>query len=63
MSPDDNERMGSLIPHATVKICENGSHCSMYDDQENYFEALHRFLDDVEAKKLEEKSSEKVFFF
>jgi proline iminopeptidase len=35
----DIERMGTLIPHARVAVCEEGSHCSMYDDQENYFRA------------------------
>lgn len=50
MNPKDIEKMGSLIPHSTVKICENGSHCTMYDDQENYFQAIHAFLSDVEKK-------------
>ena len=50
MSPKDNEKMASLIPHAKLKICENGSHCTMIDDQENYFEALHSYIADVEAK-------------
>jgi proline iminopeptidase len=49
MNVADIERMGSLIPNARVAICENGSHCSMYDDQERYFEGLLRFVKDVEA--------------
>lgn len=44
VNPKDIERMGALIPHAQVKICENGSHCCMYDDQEAYFTALHTFF-------------------
>ncbi|MFA6916802.1 MAG: proline iminopeptidase-family hydrolase [Parachlamydiales bacterium] len=50
MSPEDNIRMGQLVPNATVKICENGSHGALYDDQENYFQALHDFIDSVEGK-------------
>lgn len=49
MNPNDIEKMGQLIPHSRVKICENGSHCCLYDDQENYFKSLHDFLREVEA--------------
>jgi proline iminopeptidase len=49
MNPQDIEKMGELIPNSYVKICENGSHCTMFDDQEVYFEALHRFLNAIEA--------------
>ncbi|HYC80703.1 MAG TPA: hypothetical protein VEB65_02885 [Solirubrobacterales bacterium] len=45
----DVERMGQLMPNARVSICERGSHCSMYDDQETYFRELLRFVGDVEA--------------
>lgn len=48
MSPKDNEKMSRLIPNSTLKICENGSHGAMFDDQENYFQALHAFIDQVE---------------
>jgi len=34
-----------FIPHATVKICEKGSHCTLFDDPEAYFQALHEFLE------------------
>ena len=51
MSVADVERMGTLIPNARVSICEKGSHCSMYDDQERYFEDLVRFIKDVETGK------------
>lgn len=44
MSPEDIKKMGSLIPHSKVTICENGSHLSMYDDQETYFHAIHDFM-------------------
>lgn len=45
----DIERMGSLVPNARVSICEHGSHCAMYDDQDAYFQALVQFIQDVEA--------------
>jgi len=48
MNPRDIARMGQLIPNARVRICPNGSHMSMYDDQETYFRALIRFIEDVE---------------
>lgn len=48
MSPQDVEKMGQLIPHARVKICEQGSHCCLYDDQDTYFKAIHDYLADVE---------------
>lgn len=56
MNPQDIERMGTLIPHSWVKICENGSHCTMFDDQEVYFATLHSFLDLVEQGKFKEIS-------
>ena len=48
MSVDDIRRMGKLIPKSRV-IVTNGSHLSIYDDQQNYFRELLRFIDDVEA--------------
>jgi len=48
MNPDDIRRMGKLIPRSRVVIT-NGSHLEMYDDQEAYFRAIVKFLDDVEA--------------
>lgn len=54
INPKDIEKMGSLIPHSQVKICENGSHLAMYDDQEAYFDALLSFINDVENKQASE---------
>lgn len=50
MNPADNERMHALIPNSTLKICENGSHLSMYDDADNYFEALLNFFTQTEKQ-------------
>ena len=44
ISPAQIQRMGSLIPHARVAMCEYGSHMAMYDDQRAYFDALIPFL-------------------
>ena len=52
MNPRDIEKMGQLIPQSQVKICENGSHLAMYDDQETYFQALHNFLASVERIRI-----------
>jgi proline iminopeptidase len=51
MSVDDIKKMGRLIPHSRVAICENGSHFSFYDDQQAYFHNLLAFLKDVKAGK------------
>ncbi len=49
MSVDDLRKMGSLIPHSRVAVCEEGSHLAMYDEQPTYFHHLLRFLNDVRA--------------
>lgn len=51
MNPLDNEKMAKLIPNSRLVICENGSHCTMFDDPESYFPAIHQFLGDVEKGK------------
>ena len=48
MNPDDIKREGQLIPNSRTYLCPNGSHLSMYDDQQNYFTHLISFLKDVE---------------
>jgi proline iminopeptidase len=49
MNPDDIRREASLIPRSRLHLCANGSHLSMYDDQQDYMRALTTFLKDVEA--------------
>lgn len=51
MRVEDIQKMGELIPNSRVVICENGSHLSMYDDQETYFRALIKFIKDVETNR------------
>lgn len=51
MSPDDLKREALLIPKSKLYICPNGSHMSMYDDQQNYFSNLVKFLKEVESNQ------------
>ncbi len=51
MNPVDMKKEGFLIPNSRTYLCPNGSHMSMYDDQQNYFSHLIRFLKDVEGSK------------
>jgi proline iminopeptidase len=44
MDPEDMRRMATLLPNGQAWISETGSHFAMYDDQQNYFKALLRFL-------------------
>ena len=50
MDPADIEEMARRIPHATVGICENGSHMSMWDDEDAYFRFIMEFVREVESK-------------
>jgi proline iminopeptidase len=51
MNPEDMKREGQLIPNSRTYLCPNGSHLSMYDDQQNYFTSLIAFLKDVDGNK------------
>jgi proline iminopeptidase len=51
MSVQDVQKMGQLIPNSSVAICRNGSHLSMYDDQQAYFRELLEFIEGVETNK------------
>jgi proline iminopeptidase len=47
MNPEDMKKMATLMPNATSFICENGSHLSMWDDQQTYFKNFLAFLKTV----------------
>lgn len=49
MRVEDIEEMGRRIPNSRVGICENGSHCSQWDDPDAYFRFVLDFIRDVEA--------------
>jgi proline iminopeptidase len=51
MNPEDMRREGKLIPNSRTYLCPNGSHMSMWDDQQNYFNNLIAFLKDVEENQ------------
>ncbi|WOG27920.1 proline iminopeptidase-family hydrolase [Endozoicomonas sp. 8E] len=51
-APDDQKQMASILPHSRLVLCDNGSHCSMWDDPENYRQALVDFLKDVENGRI-----------
>ena len=51
MRVEDIQKMKGLIPNSRIGICENGSHLSMWDDQDAYFNILIPFLRDVDAGK------------
>ncbi len=51
MNPEDIKKEGLLIPNSRTYLCLNGSHLSMYDDQQNYFKNLVAFLKDIEDNK------------
>ncbi len=53
MNPEDMKKEGSLIPNSRTFLCPNGSHMSMYDDQQNYFTNLIAFLKDVDEGKFQ----------
>jgi proline iminopeptidase len=48
MNPAEIERMAKLIPHGQLLMCE-GSHMSMWDDQQRYMEGLIKWLKETEA--------------
>ena len=49
MDPEDIRKEGKLIPNSRTYICPNGSHLSMWDDQQNYFPGLIQFIKDVDS--------------
>ena len=50
MDPEHMKWMASQFKKGTYLYCENGSHMSMYDDQQTYFKGLVGFVHLVEQK-------------
>jgi proline iminopeptidase len=48
MDPEHMKWMASQLKKGTYLYCENGSHMSMYDDQQTYFKGLIGFVKSVE---------------
>lgn len=49
MDPEHMKWMASQVQNGRSLTCPNGSHCSMWDDQANYFPGLISFIKDVDA--------------
>ncbi|HEY1768506.1 MAG TPA: hypothetical protein VGG26_12670 [Terracidiphilus sp.] len=47
MDPEDMIKMAKLMQNATSAICPNGSHLSLWDDQDIYFQHMLGFLRSV----------------
>ena len=52
MDPAHKRMIAAKVPRGNVLICPNGSHMSMYDDQQTYFKGLLSFLKSVDAGTL-----------
>ncbi len=48
MDPEHMKWMATQVQKGRSLICPNGSHCSMWDDQANYFPGLINFIKDVD---------------
>jgi len=47
MNPASMRKEGKLLPNSRTYLCPDGSHMSMYDDQQRYFNSLTTFLKEV----------------
>jgi proline iminopeptidase len=48
MDPEYMKWMATQVQKGDSLICPNGSHCSMWDDQQNYFNGLIKFIKTVD---------------
>lgn len=48
MDPEHMKWMATQVQHGRFLLCPNGSHMSMWDDQEHFFPGLISFLKDVD---------------
>ena len=48
MNPEGLQKEGQLLPNSRTYLCPRGSHMSMYDDQQNYFNYLIPFIKEVD---------------
>ncbi len=48
MDPAHMEMMAGLLPRGRYLHCGEGSHMSMYDDQQTYFDGVIGFIRDVD---------------
>ncbi len=50
MDPKHMEWIANEVQDGTFLLCPNGSHLSMYDDADTYFEGLIKFVKEVDAR-------------
>jgi len=51
MDPEHMKWISTQVKKGRFLFCPNGSHLSMWDDQEHYFPGLIQFMKDVDSKK------------
>jgi proline iminopeptidase len=51
LDPEHMKWMSTQLPKGSFLLCPKGSHMSMYDDQEVYFEGLIRFMKETDQAK------------
>jgi proline iminopeptidase len=51
MDPEHMRWMSTQVKNGRFLLCENGSHLSMWDDQQHFFPSVISFLKDVDAGK------------
>jgi proline iminopeptidase len=51
MDPADMEEMSKRVQHGRFLLCPNGSHMSMWDDQEVFMKGVIQFIEDVQGGK------------
>ena len=52
MNPEEIKAVAKRLPKGEAHICPNGSHFSIFDDQEDYFNAITSFIEKVEGRKI-----------
>lgn len=48
MNPEEIKALAKRLPQGESHICPRGSHFSIFDDQEDYFNAINAFIEKVE---------------
>ena len=49
MDPEHMQWMSTQVPNGSFLYCANGSHASMYDDQQTYMKGIIKFMNGVDA--------------
>ena len=55
MDPEHMKWMSTQVQHGRYLYCPNGSHLSMWDDQEHYFPGVIQFMKDVDSGSFDKK--------